>query len=45
MVEAVEVASFIMSRRMLHGIKTRAEGRAQSQAGEAGPLGGPEGVP
>ncbi|MDQ0769209.1 hypothetical protein QF031_001958 [Pseudarthrobacter defluvii] len=29
MVEAVEVASFIMSRRMLKGIKTRAEGTAQ----------------
>jgi hypothetical protein len=26
LVEAVEVASFIMSRRMLHGIKSRAEG-------------------
>ncbi|MEC5193423.1 MULTISPECIES: SRPBCC family protein [unclassified Arthrobacter] len=29
LVEAVEVASFIMSRRMLHGIRTRAEGKFQ----------------
>ena len=28
LVEAVEVASFIMSRRMLHGIRSRAEGNA-----------------
>lgn len=28
MVEVVEVVSFIMSRRMLHGIRSRAEGKA-----------------
>lgn len=28
LVEAVEVASFIMSRRMLHGIRSRAEGNS-----------------
>ena len=28
MVEVVEVASFVMSRRMLHGIRTRAEGNS-----------------
>lgn len=36
LVEAVEVASFVMSLRMLHGIKSRAEGNAEGNPPAAG---------
>jgi len=36
LVETVEVASFVMSLRMLHGIKSRAEGNAEGNTPAAG---------